>query len=108
MSYGHTTTLQQHLPHPLEIQQLQDQGAGSCSENNAMLLDGVHRGGGQLRSEQQHLRSEQQHTRSGEQQHLPNSLYDWDINDPDIPAKVHLYVSTGTVRYLFNMQFEYV
>ena len=27
-------------------------------------------------------------------QHGQSTHHEWDINDPDIPAKVHLYVST--------------
>ncbi len=94
LPYSATETPQQHFRQQLSPTAVYSEGGGGCnsSESSAMLLDagqhrvvscGQQRRGGLLSEQQQQLG------------HNNSSLYDWDINDPDIPAKVHLYVSTN-------------
>jgi len=88
--YSATETPQQHFR---QHQQLSPTGCNS-SESSAMLLDaGQHHRVVSCGQQQQRggLLSEHQQQQMGHN----SSLYDWDINDPDIPAKVHLYVSTN-------------
>jgi hypothetical protein len=99
--YSATETPQQHFRQQLSPTAVYSEGGGACnsSESSAMLLDaGQHRvvSCGQQRGG---LLSEQQQQMG----HNNSSLYDWDINDPDIPAKVHLYVSTNLFFLTYKM-----
>jgi hypothetical protein len=100
--YSATETPQQHFRQQVSPRAVYSEGGGGgCnSSESAMLLDaGQHRvvscGQQQRRGG---LLSEQQ-----QQMGHNNSLYDWDINDPDIPAKVHLYVSTNLFFLTYKM-----
>jgi hypothetical protein len=107
------TGAQQSLSHPQYLRQPQqlpspDSGGvvdrqhqyNNSSEVTVLSDGGPHHRGGQLRG----LPS----AASEQQQQLANSLFDWDINDPDIPAKVHLYVSTHMYSlYILSLYSSY-
>jgi hypothetical protein len=93
--YSATENPQHHFRQQLSPTAVYSEGGGGCnsSESSAMLLDAGqhHRVVSCGQQQRGGLLSEQQQQQMGHN----SSLYDWDINDPDIPAKVHLYVSTN-------------
>ncbi len=106
MNFEHTSLLQ-HPQQPPKV--YSEGGGGGCnsSESSAMLLDAEHHhrvvSCGQQQQQRGGLLSEHQQQQMGHN----NSLYDWDINDPDIPAKVHLYVSTNLFCLTYKMKWSF-
>jgi hypothetical protein len=105
--YSATETSQQHFRQQLSPRAVYSEGGGGgCnSSESAMLLDaGQHRVVSCGQQQRGGLLSEHQQQQMG---HNNSSLYDWDINDPDIPAKVHIYVSTNLFFLTYKMKLSF-